>query len=344
MLDEPYLNWLVRTTPTTWWHDSADPDELRAALVLGASGVTSNPFLTNVALHAHPERWREVVAALPAGLRGEPRAEALMRLVLLRLCPLLLPCYESTEGRGGYVCAQVNPARVASASAMLEMARRFHNWAPNITVKLPGTTAGLDTLAMCVAEGISVTMTVSFTVPQVLAVAERYRGGLQQARKAGTTAGRCFAVIMLGRLDDYLRDIALDRRAPVDEADIQQAGLAVVKRAYSLYKERGYETQIIVAALRSARHMTELAGADLIMSIHPSIQAKLALPDVPRTVGIDTPVAPDVIERLLTIPEFRRSYEPDGMGEHDFLPFGLSQRTLTQFTEAGWRPLETYGV
>ena len=53
----------------------------------------------------------------------------------------------------------------------LAMARRFHAWAPNIAVKLPVTAAGLDVLEDCIAEGITVTATVSFTVPQVVAVA-----------------------------------------------------------------------------------------------------------------------------------------------------------------------------
>jgi transaldolase len=154
--------------------------------------------------------------------------------------------------------------------------------------------------------------------------------------------GRCFAVMMIGRLDDYLRDMALDRRAEVSEADIRQAGLATVKRAYSIYQAHAYEATLLIAALRGNHHMLGLAGADLIMSIHPTVQATLLQEGVPRTLGIDEPVGADVIERLRRLPEFVRSYEPDGMAPEEFLAFGLTQRTLTQFVESGWKLLETF--
>ncbi len=49
-----------------------------------------------------------------------------------------------------------------------------------------------------------------------------------------------------------------------------------------------------------------------------------------------------MIERLRALPEFVRSYEPDGMKPDDFMAFGLTQRTLTQFVESGWKLLETF--
>ena len=151
----------------------------------------------------------------------------------------------------------------------MAMARRYHAWAPNIAVKLPAVAAGLDVLEDCVAEGITTAATVSFTVPQAVAIAERCRAGRQRALKNGVKPGECFAVIMIGRLDDYLREVAADNRAPVSESDIRQSGLAATKRAYRIYQERGYEAVLLVAALRGDYHLTELAGADLVMSIAP---------------------------------------------------------------------------
>ena len=49
MMDNTYLNWVVANTKTSWWHDSADVDELAVALGRGAVGVTCNPYLSNVA-------------------------------------------------------------------------------------------------------------------------------------------------------------------------------------------------------------------------------------------------------------------------------------------------------
>ena len=57
---------------------------------------------------------------------------------------------------------------------------------------------------------------------------------------------------------------------------------------------------------------------------------------------IEVPVAEDVLARLSQIPDFVRAYAPDGIAVADFLSFGLTQRTLSQFIEAGWGPLESY--
>jgi transaldolase len=78
------------------------------------------------------------------------------------------------------------------------------------------------------------------------------------------------------------------------------------------------------------------------MSIHPRNQAQLLGPGVPREERIDVPIAPDVIARLQRLPEFVRSYEPDGMSPEDFIQYGATQRTLTQFNEVGWAMLESF--
>jgi len=340
MASQSYLQWLATETPTTWWHDSADPDELQAGLGHAATGVTTNPLLAARTLRGRPEVWSEALADVSRDLPGERKAEELMRAVVTRAARMLLPRYDATQGGLGYVCGQVNPGRAGDRETMAAMARRYHAWAPNIAVKLPATAAALDVLEDCVAEGITITATVSFTVPQVLAIAERHRAGSARARAAGKTPGRCFPVLMVGRLDDYLREVAHDRRAAVEESDLRQAGLAVAKRAYALFRERGYECRLLPAALRGTYHMTELAGAEMVMSIAPNIQAKLLEPGVPREHRIDRPVPADVLRRLQTIPEFVRAYEPDGMAPEEFITFGPTQRTLAQFTDAGWLLIE----
>jgi transaldolase len=225
---------------------------------------------------------------------------------------------------------------------MLAMARRFNRLAPNIAVKLPATAAGLDVLEDCAAEGITCTLTISYTVPQVIATAERYRRGLQRAKAKGIQPGKCFAVIMIGRLDDYLREVAHDCGAAVSETDIRQAGLAVTKRAYSIYRQCGYEAVLIIAALRGTHHMTELAGAEVIMSIFPTIQEMLLSPDLPQQERIDVDIPADVTERLSQIPDFVRAYEPDGMKPTEFVTYGVTQRTLSQFIESGWKLMENF--
>lgn len=336
-----YLTWVAENTKTKWWHDSADPVELQRGLDRGAVGVTTNPFLTSVALTRNRTVWASAIeAVLAQKLDSEPRAEALMREVVTRAAAMYRPHFEASGGKDGYVCAQVNPSRVGEREPMMAMARRYHTWAPNIAVKLPGVAAGLDVLEDCIAEGITSAVTVSFTVPQVIAIAERCRAGRKRALQNGVKPGECFSVIMIGRLDDYLREIAADNRAAVSESDIRQSGLAATKRAYQIYRERGYEAVLLVAALRGDYHLTELAGADLIMSIAPGPQEWFVSGDRPCEERIDTPIAPDVVARLCTMPEFVKAYEPDGMAPSDFITYGPTQRTVSQFIEAGWKLIE----
>jgi transaldolase len=342
-MSETYLSWVIANTKTCWWHDSAEAGELRLGLERGAVGVTTNPFLSNIAVSKCRQLWTsEIGPVLAQKLPAEAKAEALMRIAVTRTAEKLMPEYERTKGENGFVCAQVNPLRAGDRDCMLTLARRFTKWSPNIAVKLPATYAGLDVLEECVAEGITVAATVSFTVPQVIAIAERHLKGIERAQQAGKTPGKCFPVLMIGRLDDYLREVAHDNRAPVSELDIQQSGLAVTKRAYQIYEERGYEARLLVAALRGPYHLTDLAGADLIMSMAPSWQDVFVNQDFPREERIQVPIAPDVIDRLRTMPEFVRAYEPDGMAPEEFVTYGPTQRTLTQFSEVGWKLLEAF--
>jgi len=338
-----YLDWVTGSTPTKWWHDSAEAAELDLGLKRGAIGVTTNPYLASVALLKDRPLWAsEIDPALALNLPPEQKAEALVRIAVTRTAAKLMPQFEASRGRSGLVCAQVNPMRAGDRESMLPMARRFHAWAPNIAVKLPATSAGLDVLEECVAEGIAVAATVSFTVPQAIAIAERHRAGALRARQKGIQPGPCFAVIMIGRLDDFLREVAHDARAAADESDIRQAGLAATKRAYSIYRERGYEAVLLVAALRGDYHLTELAGADLLMSIAPAWQEVFVTRDLPREERIAKPIPAAVIERLCGMPDFVRAFEPDGMTPSDFMGFGATQRTLGQFVDAGWKLMENY--
>ena len=343
MYEEDYFRWLTSSTKTDWWHDSADPNQLQLGLERGAVGVTTNPYLSNLALCGYKDIWwMQIQQVESKRLSSETKAGALMRIPVIHAAEKLLPVFERSKGKMGYVCAQVNPARAGDRERMFSMARRFHSWAPNIAVKLPATAAGLDVLEDCTAEGITVTATVSFTVPQVIAIAERYRQGIQRAGKNGVQPGKCFAVIMIGRLDDYLREVAHDSKANVDESDIRQAGLAVTKRAYAVYKEREYEAILLIAAFRGTYHVIELAGAEAIMSIAPKYQEILLSEDLPREERINADIDAEVVERLSQIPEFVRAYDPEGMMPRDFIAYGATQKTLTQFYEVGWRLLENF--
>ena len=331
-----YLEWLSGETASAWWHDSADTEELQAAMKAGAVGVTTNPLLVSQVL----KKKRDIISAnadeIKAAKNSDERVPAIIKAVTVDLAKILLPIFKETEGENGYVCAQVNPYKAAYADSMIESAIKISGWAENITVKLPATRAGLEAAEECVARGINVTVTVSFTVPQVLAVMERFEKGYARAEKAGKTPRMCNAVLMVGRLDDYLRDVARDRGANISEEDIICAGTAAIKRAYGIFRERGHNKalKLLPAGMRGAYHAVDLSGAAMRMSIHPKIQKMILEAGAERRERIGEPIDKAVLGRLMALDEFVRAYEPDGMKEQDFITYGVTQKTLTSFMDA----------
>ena len=85
MPHQTYLDWMIRNTGTQFWHDSAEAAELALGLERGAIGVTTNPYLANLALVKDRQLWAPAIeAVLARNLPPEQKAEALMQIALTR--------------------------------------------------------------------------------------------------------------------------------------------------------------------------------------------------------------------------------------------------------------------
>ena len=71
-------------------------------------------------------------------------------------------------------------------------------------------------------------------------------------------------------------------------------------------------------------------------------QAMLMSPDIPCEPRIDVPIPKDVMDRLCQVPEFVKAYDEEGMKVNDFITYGVTQQTLTQFLESGWTRLASF--
>ncbi len=339
MAENRYLKWLSSETASVYWHDSAVVEELDDAMANGAVGMTTNPFLIASTLKSRPEFWRSVLPPMPGSLRGDARAEEWIAQVTGWLARNRLAPLRERGGYAGFVCAQTNPCRPGDTEGMVATARHYASMAENIVIKFPATRGGLEAIEVCAGEGLNVAATVSFTVPQVLAMAQAYERGRERAIARGIKPGIGIAVLMVGRLDDYLRDVMNDTRAAATEADIRWAGTAAIKRAYRTFKQEGYSCVLMPAGCRGDYHILELAGADMVMSIAPGIAKALAAADAFEQ-RISKPVENAVLDRLSAMPEFRKAYEPDGMSVDEFITFGSCNRTLDQFVQMGWNVLK----
>ncbi len=339
MVTNKYLKWLSETDGY-WWTDTAEYTSMDQAIENGATGVTTNPILVMKSLYANPEFWRPYIQSA-VGLSGDEKAEEILRCITVEISKKFLPIYEKTNGVQGYVCAQVNPKKQGDSEDMIKMGRRLAAWAPNIAVKVPATAAGLRAIEELAAEGITTVGTVSFTASQVVAIAAAQQRGIDRCRAAGKKPGAAFSVLMVGRIDDYLRDVAKDMQSDVLETDIICAGTAAIKNAYKECKARGYEAKIMPAGMRGAYHATALAGSDMSFSLSAGIVDACAK-ETEFVEHIDEEVSAETIERLRTIPEFVRAYDIGGLKECEFIRFGASQRTLSQFVEAGWAMIASF--
>lgn len=337
-----YFDWIAEETPTRWWHDSGSPDEIALAKERGALGVTTNPVLTYRTFQLQPKFWEEKVNAISQDLDLEERAEALLRLVATYAASCFDDVYKATNGQHGYALGQLNPGRAGDFEGMLAQAKRYHSWAPNIAVKLPATRSGVQVVEELAALGIPICATLNVSVSQAISVGEAYEKGIKRAEANGVKIAPCYVVQQLGRIDDYLRDVASDMKLGLPESVITMAGIAVAKRSYQIFQERGYHSVIMPAGLRGHYHLAEMAGGKMVFSITTRVQNMVLEVDPPREERINNPVSADVLDKLMQIPEFVRAYEPGGMKPEEYITYGVMQKLLSQFTETGWSPLETY--
>jgi len=336
MKENAFLRWMSANTQSIYWHDSAILTELEMGISNGARGMTTNPFLIGQTLTKTPESWPEIIAA-GKKLKGDEKCEELICMTVTELARKLKPFQAEGFGKG-YCCAQVNPCHSGRTEILLANAKKYAKCGDNVVVKIPATRAGIEAIEELAATGMNVAATVSFTVPQVIAVAEAIQRGHDKARANGITPGLGIAVLMIGRLDDYLRDVMYDTRAEATEKDIVWAGVAAIKRAYKIFEERKYDAVLMPAGCRGGHHISDLAGAKMIMSIAPKI-AEMLEGETEFVEKIDRPVDPAIIDRLMKMPEFRKAYEPDGMKIDEFITFGSCNRTIDQFINDGWNVL-----
>jgi transaldolase len=186
-------------------------------------------------------------------------------------------------------------------------------------------------------QGVSVNATISFTVPQAVSVAEAVERGIARRQKDGKDISAMSPVctIMVGRLDDWFKVTAAKKGIVTDPGYLEWVGVAASKKAYHLYKERGYRTRLLNAAYRNHFHWSEFIGGDMSLTITYDWQQTINGSGVEVKNRIDDPVDPGIIAELeKKFPDFRRAYDEHGMRPEEFDNFGATRRTLLAFLES----------
>jgi len=334
------LHQMTQTTPTCLWNDSADIDELRYAIENGAVGATCNPVIALGILKKEIGIWKPRIQDL---LREQPGATEdqigweLIGELSVRAAKLLERAFAEHRGRNGRLSVQTDPRLYRDAGAIVEQAVAFDKLAPNMIVKIPATKAGIAAIEDATHRGISINATVCFTLPQCIAVAEAVERGLRRRESEGKEVRSMGTVctIMVGRLDDWMKVLLDKRDISVDPGVTEWAGVAVFKKTYAIFRERGYRLRLLSAAFRNHMHWSELIGADAVISPPSVWQKRFNASDIEVRPRIDDPVETKIVDQLLGhFPDFRRACSEEGLTIDEFDSFAPTVRTLRQFIAA----------
>ncbi|GAB7189677.1 transaldolase [Kineococcus sp. NUM-3379] len=215
--------------------------ELTRLVDRGVVGITTNPTIFASALSkgdAYAEQVRELAAA------GAELDDAVFEITtedVRRACDLLTPVYESSQRLDGRVSLEVDPRLARDTEGTIASARAL--WAavdrPNLYIKIPATVEGLPAISQVLSEGISVNVTLIFSLDRYRAVMNAFLTGLEQAREKGLDISDIASVasFFVSRVDSEI-DKRLDAVGTEEATALRsKAGIANARLAYQAYEE-----------------------------------------------------------------------------------------------------------
>ena len=227
------------------WLDDLSRERLRtgnlAQLVAerGVVGVTTNPSIFASALSkgdAYDEQLRELV--------GTDVDDAVFQITtddVRRAADVLRPVYDGTDGIDGRVSIEVDPRLAKDTDGTIASAKSLWSTVdrPNVFIKIPATVEGLPAITAVLAEGISVNVTLIFSLDRYRAVLNAFETGLEKAREAGHDLAPIASVasFFVSRVDAAI-DPKLDELGTPEAAELRgKAAIANARLAYGVYEE-----------------------------------------------------------------------------------------------------------
>jgi transaldolase/glucose-6-phosphate isomerase len=275
----------------------------------GIVGMTSNPTIFGKAI-GDSEEYDAAISGL-LEMEVPDIYEALAIADIQGAADVLRPVYERTNGDDGYVSMEVSPLLAYDSEATISEAKRLFKTIarPNVMIKIPGTPQGLIAIEEAIAAGVNVNVTLLFSVPNYIEVAQRYIRGLERRLEAGQDISHLASVasFFLSRIDTVVDNMLENNirtgrlRGGFEHAEtnrrlLGKAAIASAKLAYSHFKE-------IFESDRFAR--LREAGARVQRPLWASTSTKN--PNYPDTYYVDTLIGPYTVNTLppQTIEAFR---------------------------------------
>lgn len=254
-------------------------------------GVTTNPTIFAQALSRGDRYDAQMRRLAEEGRDVEESVFAVTTDDVREACDVLAPTYRQTRGRDGRVSIEVDPRLAVKGEETAEMARRLHRTVDreNVMIKIPATEEGLEPIAATLAEGISVNVTLIFSLERYRAVINAYLTGLERALEQGRDLSKIHSVasFFVSRVDSEV-DARLEQIGTEQALALKgRAGLANARLAYQVFQE----------AFSSERwKLLAEAGAVVQRPLWASTGTKD--PAYPDTMYVDGLVAPDTVNTL----------------------------------------------
>lgn len=296
---------------------------LKAFMDRGVVGITSNPTIFEKAINGSSDydgAIRDLVGA------NRDVATAYERLVLYdigRAADLMRPVYEATQGVDGRVSVEVSPDLAHDTDGTIEEARRFWNMLgrPNIMIKVPATPAGIPAIRQLISEGVSVNVTLMFSLAHYDQVAEAYIAGIEDRLERGGAVDRIGSVasFFVSRVDTAVDAILEEKIAQADGAERKAALEALLGKAAIANAQLAYDRfQEVFHSPRFERLARE--GARVQRPLWASTSTKN--PRYRDVMYVEALIGPDTVD---TMPEATMTA---------FADHGVVQRTLGKADEA----------
>jgi transaldolase len=255
-------------------------------------GVTSNPTIFAHALANGSAYDRQVADLAVRGVSIDEAARAITTYDIRWACDVLRPVYDQTGGLDGRVSLEVDP-RIANDTTGKTAAEARALWwmvdRPNLFIKIPGTKAGLPAITQCLSEGISVNVTLIFSLERYGEVIDAFMAGLENAADQDISKISSVASFFVSRVDTEV-DARLDKLGtPEAEALRGTAAVANARLAYELFEQRFATPRWKALSARGARVQRPLWASTSVKD-----------PKFPDTMYVVDLVAPDTVN---TMPE-----------------------------------------
>jgi transaldolase len=206
----------------------------------GLRGMTSNPTIFEKAVAGSRSYDEDIRRLGGAGKSSSEIFEALAVADVRAACDTFADLHQRTGGLEGQVSLEVSPALANDTAATIHEAERL--WAavdrPNAMIKIPGTEAGLPAITRCIADGISVNVTLLFSVERYAAVIEAWLSGMEQRLDRGLPLEPVGSVasFFVSRVDGKV-DPLLDRAGASEPSPLRgRIAIANAAAAYRLFE------------------------------------------------------------------------------------------------------------